>query len=37
MVGGWLLSKSCEALLFLFRMIWVRAETHLNIIRGDSK
>jgi hypothetical protein len=37
MIRGWLLYKSSEALLFLFRMIGVRAEMRLRITRGAGK
>jgi hypothetical protein len=34
MLRGWLLNKSCGALLFLFRMIGVQAEMRLRITRA---
>lgn len=37
MVRSWLLYKSSEALLFLFRMIGVHAQMRLKIIRGAGK
>jgi len=34
MLRGWLLNKSCGALLFLFRMIGVHGEMRLKVTRA---
>jgi hypothetical protein len=36
-VGGWLLDKSCVVLLFMLRMLELRARMHLNNFRVDGK
>jgi len=36
-VRGWLLDKSCAVLLFMLRMLELRARVHLNNFRVDCK
>jgi hypothetical protein len=37
MVRRWLLNKSGEAILFFVRVIGIRPETRLKILRGEPK